>query len=147
MCAVGCVVCVEGLFSMVYILSQALETMFLIFNQGHRVDNQHPGASPQSCQFLSVFSVLVGMCVCVCGFQQAPLQCLTPADSCRKNSRHLPTPASAGVMLRYAPDHENQRHFMLFLFSRRALELPLECLAFSTAPRPTATAWGARTLH
>ena len=70
MCALGGVVCVEVLFSMVYILSQALGTMFPSFNQGHRVDNQHPGASPQSCQFLSVPSVLVGMCVCMCGFQQ-----------------------------------------------------------------------------
>ena len=86
MCALGCVVCVEVLFSMVYMLSQAIETMFPITNQGHRVDNQHPGASPQSCQFLSVPSVLVGMCVYVCGFQQWPLQCPPPADTCRKNS-------------------------------------------------------------
>ena len=47
----SCGVCVEVLFSMLYILSQALGPMFPIFNQGHRVDNQHPGASPQSCQF------------------------------------------------------------------------------------------------
>ena len=52
MCALGCVVCVEVLFSMADALSQALETMFPIFNQGHGVDNQHPGSSPQSCQFL-----------------------------------------------------------------------------------------------
>jgi hypothetical protein len=38
------------LFSMVDILSQALETVFPISHQGYRVDNQHPGASLQSTQ-------------------------------------------------------------------------------------------------
>ena len=46
MCTLGCVVR-EVFVSMVYILSQA---MFPIFNQGHQVDNKHPGASPQSTQ-------------------------------------------------------------------------------------------------
>ena len=70
MCAPGCVVCVEVLFSVVYVLSQALEAMFPVSNQGHRVDNQHPGARPQSTQPQEQPCVLVGMCVCVCGFQQ-----------------------------------------------------------------------------
>jgi len=62
----------------------------------HRVDNQHPGASPQSTQpqeqpllsdtrWPSVCAracVLVGMRVCVCGFRQYSLQCPTPADPC-----------------------------------------------------------------
>ena len=57
----------EVLFSMVYILSQALETMFPIFNQGHRVVNQHPGASSQSTQPQETAPfVLHTMALCVC---------------------------------------------------------------------------------